>query len=48
MSETAAAQQKSATRNESSDQRILAQVDKWLAVIREISGERGTQSNYPR
>ncbi len=41
MSETADPQPKShATRNDSADKRAFAQVEKWMAIIREISRER--------
>jgi hypothetical protein len=41
MSETAATQSKSALRSsDTADKQALAQVEKWLAVIREFSGER--------
>jgi hypothetical protein len=48
MSESAIAQQKPALRSNTSDQQVLAQVEKWMAVIREISGERGGQNKLPR
>ena len=41
MSETAEAQSKPAsTRGNSSDKQAFAQVEKWMAMIREISRER--------
>ncbi|MGB7100012.1 MAG: hypothetical protein WBD95_14770 [Xanthobacteraceae bacterium] len=41
ISETADTHQKPAsTRGDSADKRALAQVEKWMAIIREISRER--------
>jgi hypothetical protein len=40
MSESAGAQSKPSSRSDAADKQALAHVDKWLAVIREISGER--------
>lgn len=40
MSDSAGTQSKSASRSDTADKQTLAHVEKWLAVIREISGER--------
>jgi hypothetical protein len=41
MAETMTAQPKSnATRSGSVDKAVLAQVEKWMAIIREVSGEK--------
>jgi hypothetical protein len=40
MSESAGAQSKPASRSDAADKQALAHVEKWLAVIREISGDR--------
>jgi len=40
MPETLAAPTKPATRNSAADSRIIAQIEKWLAVIREIKQEQ--------
>jgi hypothetical protein len=39
MSQSAGTQTKPTARADSLDERALAQVEKWMAVIREISGE---------
>ena len=45
MSETADTQSKrAAMRGDSSDKQALAQVEKWMAMIREISRERQGQT----
>jgi hypothetical protein len=43
MSETADTQSKPATMRGTSDKQALAQVEKWMAIIREISRERQGQ-----
>jgi hypothetical protein len=43
MSETAATPP-AAMADEAADQRALAQVEKWMALIREFSGERQAQA----
>jgi len=44
MSESAAAEPKPTSRGESADQQVLAQVERWMAVIREISAARRTET----
>lgn len=44
MFESAAAAPKPTSRGESADQQVLAQVERWMAVIREISAERRTET----
>jgi len=40
MPETVAAPTKLATRSSAADSRIIAQIEKWMAVIREIKQEQ--------
>jgi hypothetical protein len=47
MSETAI-QSKAASHGNTADQQVLAQVEKWLAVIREVVSERSAPSKFPR
>ena len=48
MAEPADSQPKPARRQaNSSDAQVLDHVEKWLAVIREISAERGPQAKLP-